>query len=244
MRKTKAGFTLIELLVVIAIIAILAAILFPVFASAKEKARVSTCCTNLKSLSMACRLYADDNSGRMPTSYRYLAGAKDWCGWVGPRDPRPRSGVDLTQGAIWAYTSKNARIFLCPTDRNVLTTSSNVIVADQTRECPDSYSMNSRFDWCPSQNWMTNRPSCDTYPQPSKCMLLIHEGRNQIDDACFNWRRDGGDLNLPTKVHYNGSTLSYLDGHVKWAEYETLKRERDSRLWQPDPTERAAEPVQ
>jgi len=62
MRK---GFTLIELLVVIAIIAILAAILFPVFARAREKARQASCLSNLKQLGIAARMYAQDYDEKM-----------------------------------------------------------------------------------------------------------------------------------------------------------------------------------
>src|SRR5262249_24091815 len=58
--RPQSGFTLIELLVVIAIIAILAAILFPVFAQAREKARQATCVSNLKQIGMACLMYAQD----------------------------------------------------------------------------------------------------------------------------------------------------------------------------------------
>ena len=64
LRKIPAsGFTLIELLVVIAIIAILAAILFPVFAQAREKARQASCVSNLKQLGVAMRMYQDDYDG-------------------------------------------------------------------------------------------------------------------------------------------------------------------------------------
>jgi len=62
-RGHRQGFTLIELLVVIAIIAILAAILFPVFARAREKARQASCCSNLKQLGLAARMYAQDYDG-------------------------------------------------------------------------------------------------------------------------------------------------------------------------------------
>ncbi|HOK55012.1 MAG TPA: prepilin-type N-terminal cleavage/methylation domain-containing protein, partial [Armatimonadota bacterium] len=62
-RSRQSGFTLIELLVVIAIIAILASILFPVYASAKERARQVKCLSNLRQLATAIRLYADDNDG-------------------------------------------------------------------------------------------------------------------------------------------------------------------------------------
>ena len=66
MLRRKNGFTLIELLVVIAIIAILAAILFPVFARAKSNARLSGCQNNLKQLGVAMALYVDAYNGRYP----------------------------------------------------------------------------------------------------------------------------------------------------------------------------------
>ena len=72
----KKGFTLIELLVVIAIIAILAAILFPVFAQAREKARQTTCLSNLKQLGTALMLYVDDNHETYPQAR--IAGFYSW----------------------------------------------------------------------------------------------------------------------------------------------------------------------
>src|SRR6476620_8204708 len=65
----KRGFTLIELLVVIDIIAILAAILFPVFAQARAKARQTTCLSNLKQLSTGMLMYVQDYDERYPNSY-------------------------------------------------------------------------------------------------------------------------------------------------------------------------------
>src|SRR5438105_232786 len=60
MRRTRSGFTLIELLVVIAVIAILAGLLFPVFAQAREKARGAMCVSNLRQISSAILMYAQD----------------------------------------------------------------------------------------------------------------------------------------------------------------------------------------
>ncbi len=82
MRK---GFTLIELLVVIAIIAILAAILFPVFARARAKAQMSSCMSNVKQIALAMIMYADDNDETFPimypAPYNY---AKVWTFYVTP----------------------------------------------------------------------------------------------------------------------------------------------------------------
>src|SRR3954467_2298116 len=66
--KRRSGFTLIELLVVIAIIAILAAILFPVFAQAREQARMSTCLSNFKQIGLGMMMYAQDYDETYPPS--------------------------------------------------------------------------------------------------------------------------------------------------------------------------------
>jgi len=65
-RITRRGFTLVELLVVIAIIAILAAILFPVFARAREAARSASCRSNLKQIGLAINMYRQDYDETMP----------------------------------------------------------------------------------------------------------------------------------------------------------------------------------
>jgi len=136
LRKTS-GFTLIELLVVIAIIAILAAILFPVFATAKERGRMARCTSNEKQLGTAFRLYADDNGGKLPCAFAgwvVPAGGPDWCGCVATGNPT----INLTKSALWRYTGRNKRIFLCPTDDNI----PPKLVTPVTRNYPLSYTMN------------------------------------------------------------------------------------------------------
>ena len=105
----RKGFTLIELLVVIAIIAILAAILFPVFAEAREKARVATCVSNVKQFGLSILMYVQDYDESMPIGYKasYL---------VGPLTSQisgaPERGV---QAQIAPYV-KNHGVFHCPND--------------------------------------------------------------------------------------------------------------------------------
>src|SRR3569623_3055117 len=70
----RRAFTLIELLVVIAIIAILAAILFPVFANAREKARQTSCLSNMGQLGKGFRMYMDDNDGTLPAAAPFPSG--------------------------------------------------------------------------------------------------------------------------------------------------------------------------
>jgi prepilin-type N-terminal cleavage/methylation domain-containing protein len=70
-RSDTRGFTLIELLVVIAIIAILAAVLFPVFARAKDQARKTKCLSNLSQIAKALNAYSNDYDGRLPVAYNY-----------------------------------------------------------------------------------------------------------------------------------------------------------------------------
>jgi prepilin-type N-terminal cleavage/methylation domain-containing protein/prepilin-type processing-associated H-X9-DG protein len=93
----KRGFTLIELLVVIAIIAILAAILFPVFAKAREKARQTSCLSNVRQISTATLSYAQDYDELAP-DYWYGPGDGFWATWMEMVNPY----------------AKNEQIFLCP----------------------------------------------------------------------------------------------------------------------------------
>jgi prepilin-type N-terminal cleavage/methylation domain-containing protein len=101
--RDRPGFTLTELLVVIAVIAILAGLLLPALARAKEACRAAACKNNLRQLSLGAASYSLDNRGRLPHFLHWL--------WTKPGD--------LTSGQLYPYL-KNPAIYLCPTDKILL----------------------------------------------------------------------------------------------------------------------------
>lgn len=108
MKEVKRGFTLIELLVVIAIIAILAAILFPVFARARENARRTSCLSNLKQIGIGLMMYTQDYDEKITRT------------WYGPRandeeDSNKNTGDYKWMDAIYPYV-KSEQLFVCPSD--------------------------------------------------------------------------------------------------------------------------------
>ncbi len=110
-QHCRPAFTLIELLVVIAIIAILAAILFPVFAQARESARQTVCTSNVRQIGLSVKMYVQDYDESFPIFYAYntqdpVTSARAWAG------DAPHKGIELE---LLPY-SKNKDIFRCPDD--------------------------------------------------------------------------------------------------------------------------------
>ena len=140
-RRAAPGFTLIELLVVIAIIAILAAILFPVFAKAREKARQASCASNLKQIGLACLQYVQDNDERLPTAWGGSAG-------FGSSDPTASPPRYKWMDEVYPYT-KSPQIFHCPDDSGQNGSTGNYIPYTQLSSADDkdfgSYGMNSAY---------------------------------------------------------------------------------------------------
>jgi prepilin-type N-terminal cleavage/methylation domain-containing protein/prepilin-type processing-associated H-X9-DG protein len=110
---SRRGFTLIELLVVIAIIAILAAILFPVFARAREKARQTACLSNVKEISLGLLMYLQDYDETFMTQY-YSYDGLPWYDSGFTQFTITRYGN--YQPHVWPYI-KNVDLFMCPSSR-------------------------------------------------------------------------------------------------------------------------------
>ena len=112
----KKAFTLVELLVVIAIIAILAAILFPVFARARENARRSSCQSNLKQMGLGLMQYAQDYDERAPLRRVFPNGAPSGAAYAPPEDGAERSYDDYSWRTVTQPYIKSTQIFSCPSN--------------------------------------------------------------------------------------------------------------------------------
>ena len=204
--RKKGGFTLIELLVVIAIIAILAAILFPVFAKAREMARKANCMSNLKQLALAYVGYTNDCDGKSPT-YATCIGVP---GAVVPASPvtfrqlrgaiPPPVGVPQTTWPMRLYGDmKNKDIIWCPSDNG----QSSAPLA------PVSYVMKAAADSnCPTRPGAPNNPPWrDGDFNYSGDQIIFYENKQ------FHW--GGGALAPNLGLGFVTLNAAFCDGHAK-----------------------------
>jgi len=191
------GFTLIELLVVIAIIAILAAILFPVFAKAREKARQASCSSNLKQLATASKMYGSDY---------------DEC--VAPADMQGLGGYMIFTNLLQPYV-KNSQLFICPSKPGQSWTGGTPPYACVQAWCVLS---NYTVNFCVSQGYTT------TVKEAS--LTKPAESIEYVDGLCPNAQPTNAATTCygvdPTR-HNEGANCSYYDGHVKWNKSQNIR---------------------
>ena len=225
-RNQKSAFTLIELLVVIAIIAILAAILFPVFARARENARRSSCQSNLKQIGLAFMQYSQDydeaypgamNAGIMTSSTDYNMG---WDLMIAPY-----LGIKVDP-------SSSPLIMQCPSDAAARNYNNNA----------RSYSMAGKFDWedgqgsDPAQAYMVGvfhaSPGyfqgrrLSEIPVPAQTLMVVEHPnfdnrwadvggvtcQSPMEQRVYAWTP----FTVKDPMHFDGSNYLFADGHVKW----------------------------
>ena len=246
-RKNVSGFTIIELLVVIAIIAILAAILFPVFAQARDKARQASCLSNMKQLGLAMNMYAQDYDGMlMQTTSEHPVLKIHWSFVAQP------------------YV-KNVGVFVCPSDPRPVAPKTPcqpgmAVGLDCDAQVP-KFSYVNNYNAVPAHDWIP--PHESSFDTPANLIILgerrsllknpaakpigqwkgtsgfigtsgISSGSGQIcpsDSYRFATIADAeagllGKSDKPEIVrvqwdrHNGGSNYSFADGHAKWFKFD------------------------
>ncbi|MGC9317710.1 MAG: prepilin-type N-terminal cleavage/methylation domain-containing protein [Armatimonadota bacterium] len=224
MYSTRRAFTLIELLVVIAIIAILAAILFPVFARAREKARQAACLSNMKQWSLGVLMYAQDYDEMMPITMEvdeHGASTVLWM-WFNGLDPYIRnqqirwcpSEPDKGDPDLWGSYLMNGMLTAGARTLNAAERpSETILIAERAA------------NW---RNLPDNDPGDPTSPYYDLCYDSWLPNGNWFTGV-IAWPPVFGDL-LDKDRHNGGQNFAFLDGHAKWMRWEETVRSQAENL--------------
>ncbi len=245
-RTASKGFTLIELLVVIAIIAILAAILFPVFAQARSKARQTSCLSNIKQVGTGIMMYAQDydevlpgnsvlnvngiSDGRWPAPAvsAHSAGFSEPFGWMQPYD-----GANPGTHRIWARDIqsyiKNLAIFHCPETKPRSSDGTCAVGGGtcETTDVPNGQGGNGNL----LLNGIAASKPLAAITVPAD-LIFTHEVRNYNRVAQEKPRgilvngqvQYTGFANAYyDKLHSGGANLLFCDGHAKWQRRSSIR---------------------
>lgn len=214
----RRAFTLIELLVVIAIIAILAAILFPVFAKARARAQQATCTSNLNQIAKAVLMYCDDNDQKFPRAMDY----EDWARypelstavppvpllWGGnpTKDNTPVGFWKTLDGPIGLYL-KSKNVWQCPSDKGQSGIGKNVFKVHNS-----SYTWPIVLSFKTSTSGLVYKPyNISQVKFPSRCFVIcdslpLWANRYNAADPAGSWHRD---------AQHKSYTMAFADGHVQ-----------------------------
>jgi prepilin-type N-terminal cleavage/methylation domain-containing protein/prepilin-type processing-associated H-X9-DG protein len=221
--KKRSGFTLIELLVVIAIIAILAAILFPVFAQAREKARQATCLSNFKQIGLGVMMYVQDWDETYPTSRLYAL----------------KGGSDCTQKIVtWKAETqpyvKNINVYKCPSNKH--NNQPDETKGDDTVGLPVfpiSYAYSGSALWSGDSG---QKPiTLGAIPEPARFIMLVESNQACADMGIWALKTDSKSWGLTQGyfVHPTGTMQAlFFDGHAKATRFsQTLGTSDADQQW-------------
>jgi prepilin-type N-terminal cleavage/methylation domain-containing protein/prepilin-type processing-associated H-X9-DG protein len=223
MRRKRWGFTLIELLVVIAILAILAAILFPVFALARDKARQTTCLSNHRQLGAATVMYAQDHDEIFPPVR---------LGELFPTGQGEMTGkTDPNAGATWRWVVqpyvKNEKIWVCPsiTPRDWFKTP---LLTETAQDVLATYAY-------AGHPFITRQGvSMASFAHPANSLFICESRATWLADISpasmvLNWGDGGGGLAF---WHGRGGNYIFVDGHARFHRVEqTIPDREEGCMW-------------
>ncbi len=210
------GFTLVELLVVIAIIAVLAALLLPALGKSKTKAESLTCANNIKQLSLAWQLYADDfndwlvnNHGVPETLARRQTWANNVQDWEASDDNT--NILLLTEAKLGPYANRNARIFKCPADREPAPNGPHIRSMSMNAMVGNPGELTNQFN--PTYLQFFKKTDVRT---PAAIFVFLDENADTLNDGFFvNRLEEYRWGNLPGAYHNGSANFSFVDGHVE-----------------------------
>jgi prepilin-type N-terminal cleavage/methylation domain-containing protein/prepilin-type processing-associated H-X9-DG protein len=230
-RTRGLGFTLIELLVVIAIIAILASLLLPALAKAKQRGQSIACMARLKQLQLAWLMYCDDHNGRMPQTVSISSGKMAsgsvtlgadflpggmYAAWVlgsALGAPDWTNDLNITQGTLWPYLNK-LEVYKCPGDP----------IPERNRTYSINCWMNGIYSWTGTtpapfstfDAWFQKTTDLTMKMEPTMAFVFIDESQFTINEAFFaSELRSAKWVDAPAFYHLKGGNLSYVDGHAE-----------------------------
>jgi prepilin-type N-terminal cleavage/methylation domain-containing protein/prepilin-type processing-associated H-X9-DG protein len=213
---SKKGFTLIELLVVIAIISILAAILFPVFARAREKARAAACLSNSKQLALGLMMYTQDYDEKYPL-YAFKDSAGNWkLSWA---------------AVIYPYV-KSTQVFICPSAFDSGYCYPTLMQTDGYQ-----YSGSYGYNYAYFGTWATaTRPqvtSLAAVNSPAESLVIAESTNLEVSSVIYPpsvWSNPAttcgyasGQFEKQLAIrHFDGNNVVFADGHAKWMKKSVL----------------------